>query len=284
MELVRRTHAGKRYSAWKWALQLLFLGYALSLIYPFVWMGINSLKNNREFYKSVWALPTTWEWSNYANAWQEAHIGQYFLNSVWMTAVGTFTTVMSAALPAYVMAKYKFRGSTFIYNLSIFSMLIPAIGTLGPWYMLMRNLGLFNEWGVMLGYTAGIGFNMIVLMSFFKGISWEYAEAAFIDGAGHFRVFFSVMLPLARPGLVAIATVSMIAIWNDYLNPYILIQDPKRYTIGVGLFYLVEKQKYASDFTTLFAAMWIALLPVLIVYAFMQEKLINGFTVGGIKG
>jgi ABC-type glycerol-3-phosphate transport system permease component len=284
MELVQRKHAGKRFSIRTWVLQLFFFGYALTLIYPFIWMLINSLKTNPGFYKSVWALPSSWEWSNYVNAWQEAHIGQFFFNSIWMTVIGTITTILSAAMPAYIMAKYKFKGSATLYNLAIVSLLIPPIGTLAPWYLLMRDLGLFNQWGVMLGYTVGIGFNMIILQSFFRGISWEYAEAAFMDGAGHFRVFFSIMLPLAKPGLIAIGTVTMIAIWNDYLYPFILLQDPKSYTIGVGLAYLVEKQKYASDFTTLFAAMWIALLPVLIVYAFMQEKLINGFTVGGIKG
>lgn len=265
-------------------IQILFMLYALSLIYPFIWMFINSLKSNTEFFQNIWSLPKEWLWENYMKAWSSAHIGQYFFNSVWMTAIGTCTSVMFAAMPAYVLAKYKFKGSNVIYGLAIVGFLIPTIGTFGPWYLLMQNLGLFNPLGVMLGYTGGIGFNMIILYSFFKGISWEYAEAAFMDGAGHFRVFVSIMLPLARGGIVAVSTFAVIGIWNDYFQPFILLQNESQYTIAVGLANLVEIQKYSANYTVLFAAMWIAVLPVLVAYLLLQEKLISGFTMGGIKG
>ncbi|MCQ6557613.1 carbohydrate ABC transporter permease [Paenibacillus mendelii] len=265
-------------------LEIILLFYAITLIYPFVWMLINSLKSNKEFFQDIWSLPEQWAWKNYADAWESARIGRFFFNSIWMTAVGTFTSVMSAAMPAYVLAKYKFKGSNAVYGLAIVGFLIPSIGTFGPWYMLMQQLSLFNPAGVLIGYTGGIGFYMLVLYSFFKGISWEYAEAAFMDGAGHFRVFFSIMLPLVRGGLVAVATFALIGIWNDYFQPLILLQSEHQYTIAVGLSYLVEAQKYSADYTVLFAAMWIAVLPILLVYMVMQEKLINGFTMGGIKG
>lgn len=265
-------------------LQILFMGYALTLIYPFIWMFINSLKSNAEFFQDIWSLPENWLWSNYVEAWSAAHIGKYFFNSVWMTAIGTFTSVMFAAMPAYVLAKYKFKGSNIIYGLAIIGFLIPTIGTFGPWYLLMQNLSLFNPLGVMLGYAGGIGFNMIILYSFFKGISWEYAEAAFMDGAGHFRVFAQIMMPLARGGVVAVSTFAVIGIWNDYFQPFILLQNSGQYTIAVGLANLVEIQKYSADYTVLFAAMWIAVLPVLVMYLVLQEKLISGFTMGGIKG
>ncbi|MFD0713862.1 carbohydrate ABC transporter permease [Paenibacillus sp. GCM10027626] len=265
-------------------LELLLLLYAISLIYPFIWMLVNSLKTNENFFQNIWSLPRKWAWENYVAAWNSARIGTYFFNSVWMTAVGTFTTVMAAAMPAYVLAKYKFKGSNIVYGLAIIGFLIPAIGTFGPWYILMQQLGLFNPAGVLIGYSGGIGFYMLILYSFFKGISWEYAEAAFMDGAGHFRVFFSIMLPLVRGGIVAVATFALIGIWNDYFQPLILLQSEHQYTIAVGLSYLVEAQKYSADYTVLFAAMWIALIPILLVYMVMQEKLMTGFTMGGIKG
>ncbi len=265
-------------------LQLFFMAFAISLIYPFVWMFINSLKSNQQFFQDIWSLPTEWHWNNYLSAWSSANIGKYFFNSVWMTAVGTFTSVMCASMPAYIAAKYKFRGSSLIYALAIIGFLIPTIGTFGPWYLLMQDLGLFNPLGVMLGYTSGIGFNMIILYSFFKGISWEYAEAAFMDGAGHFRVFISIMLPLARGGVVTVCIFAVIGIWNDYFQPFILLQDSSQYTIAVGLANLVEVQKYSANYTVLFAAMWIAVLPILVAYLFLQEKLISGFAMGGIKG
>jgi raffinose/stachyose/melibiose transport system permease protein/N-acetylglucosamine transport system permease protein len=265
-------------------LELLLLAYAISLIYPFIWMLINSLKSNKEFFQDIWSLPRQWQWKNYTDAWESARIGRFFFNSVWITAIGTFTSVMFAAMPAYVLAKYKFKGSGIVYSLAIVGFLIPSVGTFGPWYLLMQKLGLFNQLGVLIGYTGGIGFYMLVLYSFFKGISWEYAEAAFMDGAGHFRVFLSIMLPLARGGLIAVGTFAFIGIWNDYFQPLILLQNENSYTIAVGLSYLVEEQKYSSNYTVLFAAMWIAVIPVLLVYAVMQEKLISGVTMGGIKG
>ncbi|MFD0960763.1 carbohydrate ABC transporter permease [Paenibacillus chungangensis] len=265
-------------------IQLLFMAYAASLIYPFIWMLINSLKSNQEFFMDIWSLPKEWRWDNYASAWSSANIGKYFFNSVWMTAIGTFTSVMCAAMPAYVVAKYKFKGSNIVYALAIVGFLIPTVGTFGPWYLLMQQLGLFNPLGVMLGYAGGIGFNMIILYSFFKGISWEYAEAAFMDGAGHFRVFLLIMLPLARGGIVAVCIFAVIGIWNDYFQPFILLQDTSQYTIAVGLANLVEVQKYSANYTVLFAAMWIAVLPILIAYLFLQEKLISGFAMGGLKG
>jgi len=278
----------KHRSVGKWALrgvlQLLFMAYAISLIYPFVWMLINSLKSNQEFFQNIWSLPKVWHWKNYYAAWTSANIGKYFFNSLWMTLIGTFTSVMCAAMPAYVVAKYKFRGSNLIYGLAVIGFLIPTVGTFGPWYLLMQNLGLFNPLGVMLGYAGGIGFNMMILYSFFKGISWEYAEAAFMDGAGHFRVFVSVMLPLARGGIVAVCIFAVIGIWNDYFQPFILLQDSSQYTIAVGLANLVEIQKYSANYTVLFAAMWIAVLPILLAYLLLQEKLISGFAMGGIKG
>ncbi|GBF77519.1 hypothetical protein PA598K_06073 [Paenibacillus sp. 598K] len=248
-------------------------------------MILNSFKSGPEFYQDIWSLPETWRWSNYDKAWGESGLASYFLNSLIVTGLGAPLAVLSAATSAYAVAKYQFKGSMLIYFFAISTFLIPSVGSLAALYQLMIQLQLFDSLaGLILLYAAGLSFNFIILYGFFKGISWEYAEAAFMDGANDWHVFFRIMLPLAKPGLAAVGLVTFINIWNDYFIPYMFLQNPKLYTVSVGLQNLVLRQQYAADWTTLFAALVLATIPVLVVYMMLQDKLISGFTTGGLKG
>ncbi|MFD0715722.1 carbohydrate ABC transporter permease [Paenibacillus sp. GCM10027626] len=265
--------------------QIAFMVYALSIIYPFIWMFINSFKSGPEFYQNIWSLPQQWGWSNYSKAWNDTGLGTYFLNSVFITGVGTILAVLSAATSSYVVAKYKFPGGNLIFFFAVSTFLIPSVGTLAALYKLMINLSLFNSHiGLLVLYSAGLGMNFIILYGFFKGVSWEYAEAAHIDGANDWQIFFKIMLPMAKPGIAAVGLVTMINIWNDYFLPYIFLQDRKLFTVSVGLYDLVLKQQYAADWTTLFAALTMATIPILVVYFLLQDRLISGLTTGGLKG
>ncbi|MCQ6562018.1 carbohydrate ABC transporter permease [Paenibacillus mendelii] len=276
---------GYLYKITKAFIQLAFLIYAISIIYPFVWMFINSLKTGPEFYQNIWSLPQEWRWSNYGKAWSESGLGTYFINSLYLTGAGTALAVLFAAAPAYAVAKFKFFGSAVIFFLAVSTFFIPSVGSLAALYKLMIDLHLFNSHlGLLVLYSGGLGMNFIILYGFFKGISWEYAEAAYMDGANDWQVFFRIMLPLAKPGLTAVGLVTMIGIWNDYFMPYLFLQDSKLFTISVGLYDMVLKQQYAADWTTLFAALTLSTIPILIVYLWLQDRLISGFTTGGLKG
>jgi raffinose/stachyose/melibiose transport system permease protein/N-acetylglucosamine transport system permease protein len=266
-------------------IQIVFILLTISLVFPFLWLVLNSFKTKVEFYKDIWAFPEVPQIQNYIKAWTEVGLSKYFLNSVVVTLLGTGASVLSAAMPAYVVAKFKFRGRNFVYNLAILGMVIPGICSFGSLYKLMIQTNLINSHlGLIIYYSGGLGMGFVILYGFFKSISWSYAEAAYIDGASDWYVFTKIMLPLARPGLAALALVNGINIWNDYFAPSMFLHNEELYTVSVGLQKMVVKQSYSADWTTLFAALIMAAIPILIIYVIFHEKIIDGFSTGGLKG
>ncbi|WP_432663409.1 carbohydrate ABC transporter permease [Wukongibacter baidiensis] len=264
--------------------EIFLIGYAISLIFPYIWLLNNSFKTVADFYKNIWNLPITWEFSNYVDALKETKMISYFMNSIIITIVATTIQIMLSSMTAYVLAKYKFRGHSIIFAMTVSKLLIPAVGTLAPMYIFMSKMHLFNTFGLILLYATGLGTNMLIFYAFFKGIPWSYAEAAFIDGAGDWTVFWKIMLPMARNAIAAVGIISAITIWNDYFMPSILLTNPKRQTVAVGLYQLQVQQQFSATWTTLFAAVIIATLPMIILYIVFQEKVRKGFRMGGLKG
>lgn len=263
----------------------LFFLYMLTLIFPFVWMLLNSLKTNMDFFKDIWSLPEKPLLSNYVNVWDQMNLLVYFGNSIKLTLLGTLASILTASMASYVIAKYKFKLSKLLYTMAIVVMLIPSIGTIAALYKFMISTHLFNtHLGLVLLYSGGFGFNFILLYGFFKSVSWSYAEAGFVDGASDAQVFMRIMLPQARPGIIAVAIIQGINVWNDYFNPYMFLQDKSKMTLAVGIYNLVQEQSYAADWPKLFAAMIIATVPVLIVYAIFSNTIIENTVAGGLKG
>lgn len=162
----------------------LFFLYMLTLIFPFVWMLLNSLKTNMDFFKDIWSLPEKPLLSNYVNVWDQMNLLVYFGNSIKLTLLGTLASILTASMASYVIAKYKFKLSKLLYTMAIVVMLIPSIGTIAALYKFMISTHLFNtHLGLVLLYSGGFGFNFILLYGFFKSVSWSYAEAGFVDGA-----------------------------------------------------------------------------------------------------
>ena len=263
----------------------LFFLYMLTLIFPFVWMLLNSLKTNMDFFKDIWSLPEKPLLSNYVNVWDQMNLLVYFGNSIKLTLLGTLASILTASMASYVIAKYKFKLSKLLYTMAIVVMLIPSIGTIAALYKFMISTHLFNtHLGLVLLYSGGFGFNFILLYGFFKSVSWSYAEAGFVDGASDAQVFLRIMLPQARPGIIAVAIIQGINVWNDYFNPYMFLQDKSKMSLAVGIYNLVQEQSYAADWPKLFAAMIIATVPVLIVYAIFSNTIIENTVAGGLKG
>lgn len=264
-------------------IEILLFAYTISLIFPYIWVLINSFKTVPEFYSSTWNLPKSFDLKNYIRALNETNMLSYFKVSIIVTIVGTSLQVVFSAITAYVLAKYKFKANSFIYGMAIVGFLIPTSGTLAPLYVFLKDTGLFNIYGLIVMYATGMGTNMIIFYSFFKRISWSYAEAAFIDGAGDFRVFLSIMFPMAREATIAVSIISAINIWNDYFLPSILLNNPALQTVAVGLRSLQVQQQYNATWTVLFAAVIIATLPTILIYILFQDKITKGFLVGGLK-
>lgn len=271
---------------------IIFALYSLSLLFPFVWMVINSLRDVNEWqqtvsFKDYWSLPTVWNFSNYTEILKTEIEGNSILSmvilSVILTVLGTIINVFFSACAAYVMAKYEFPGKRIIFALAIFAMVVPIVGTLPAQVKFMETLGLDDSIvGVLFLYSGAFGFNFILLLSSFESISWTYAEAAQMDGAGHFGIFFKVMIPMCKGPIIACCILQAITLWNDYSTPFLFMNSTP--TLAVGLQIIQEEFTSGGEYPLVFAAMIISILPVLILYACFQKKIIENTVAGGLKG
>lgn len=268
---------------------ILFVIYALSILYPFFWAIMSSLKEQMEYQLDNFALPKAAleGLSNYVRAWKQLSAGgksmaTMFLNSVWFTFGSSFLAIATSVCTAYVGAKYKFPGSKALGVISICVMLIPVYGNLSATYVQYSDLNLYDSPLMLISYASGFGFNYVILYSFFKSIPWDYAEAAFIDGASNFKTFISVMLPMAISPITALFVTTCVGQWNDYMTPILFL--PSHYTIPAGLYiYQIESERML-DYPLLFAGVLISMVPILILFIVMQDKLMELSIGGGIKG
>lgn len=276
-----------REKVWMWIVFAIFVIYSLTLIFPFVWCFYNSFKTNTEFFQDVWSMPEKWLVQNWLDSFKLSVGGVNILgmygNSIFMTVACTGISIMMSAMTAYIIAKYRFRGSGFFYSAAFVLMMIPSMGSMSAMYKMYNDLGLYDTYfGIIIGSFGGFGTGFVLLYGFFKNLDWSYAEAAFVDGAGHYRVFFKIMFPMALPGIVSVAILSAIGVWNDYFTIY--MYAPSKTTIAVGLQGLVDQMKFRANYPLLFAVMLISLIPVLTVFAVFQKTIMDNTTVGGLKG
>lgn len=299
---------GKAESVAMWIVFAVFVIYSVSLVFPFVWMFLNSFKPSTEFFGgNIWGFPKTWRFANYseifigkpietASGFVETKlrgklfgatfsysIFHMFIVSVALTALCTVSNIFFAATSAYVVAKYKFFGRQALYSLAIFLMVVPIAGTLPEQCHLMRTIGLADSFfGVFLLSSAGFGMNFFLMYGFFKNISWTYAEAARVDGAGHAKVFFKIMLPFAMPAIISLAVIHAIGVWNDYTTPSIYMKSMP--TLAYGLFVIRDTLQHRGLYTQTFAAMMIALVPILAVFIAFSNTIMENTVAGGLKG
>ena len=271
---------------------IIFLLYALSLLFPFAWLLINSLRSVKEWGSTVecfdfLSIPTPIQLSNYLDILQTELQGESILSmlgwSVVLTVLGTVINVFFSACAAYVIAKYDFPGKKLIYALAIFAMVVPIVGTLPAQVKFMEFLGLDDSLiGVLFLYSGAVGFNFILLNASFESVSWSYAEAAQMDGAGHFGIFFKVMIPMCRGPIISCCVLQAITLWNDYSTPFLFMNSHK--TLAVGLQAIQAELQITGQYPLVFAAMIISIIPVLILFACFQKKIMENTVAGGLKG
>lgn len=267
---------------------ILLLIEALFLLYPIYFALISSLKlNGRDFLNNMAGFPAVLNFANFVKAFNELEIAnnsffQMLLNSLWFSVGGTAISIFCSCITAYVVCRYKFVGKNFLYSLAIFIMIIPIVGALPAQYRLYNSLGLVNSPLILLTFTGGFGFNFVIIYAFFKSLPWSYAEAAFMDGAGHFRVFFTVMLPQAIGALVAISVMCFVGMYNDYMTPLLYLN--KLPTLAFGLYAYERKITYTANHPVYFAGVIISMLPALILFAAFQNTVMESIQTGGLKG
>lgn len=260
--------------------------FALSTILAFLWVIMISLKSTTEFLTtSPWALPEKPLFGNYVKAWEKAHLGRYFKNSLFVSLVGASVSVLLSALSAYVLARVKFRLNTFLQNYFIMGYMIPLFLTFIPLYFMMSKVGLSSGLTplILLYIASGVPFNLIVLRGYFESLPTELEEAATIDGASPFRIFFVIMLPLSWPALVSAFLINFMSLWNEFFLALLFLRK-KNATMSLGLFYMAQRAEYTAQWTDLFAGMIISTIPILIIFALLQDHITYGMTEGALKG
>ena len=260
---------------------VIFATYAVSLVFPFVFTILNSFKKNWEFIDNVWSFPSSLLFENYIYVFENYNMIGMFANSLWLTVAGTAIGLLSCCVTSYVLARYKFVGSHMLIAIAMALMIIPSLGTLSATYKLMRTFGFIDSPGVLLLYASPFGTNFLLMYSYFKSVSWSYAESAMLDGAGHFSVFFRIMLPQARGGLLAVGFLTAIGVWNDFFTPFMYMPTIK--TVATGLQDLSVNATNTGAYTQMFAAMFISIIPLLIIFIFGHNKIMENTIAGGLK-
>ncbi|PCJ61193.1 MAG: sugar ABC transporter permease [Candidatus Hydrogenedentota bacterium] len=289
-----------------------------AVVLPLLWIGVNSLRSSREFAENPFGVP----WlitgspyadeaglatpeeaaiSNYKKAWTDSHFSQFFLNSVIVVSASLVGIIGFGAMAAYVLAKFRFPGNKMLYLFFISGMMIPAqliliplffqFSTLSQWGNTVLNpVGLdFTLHNSLTGLTIlyialSLPFTILILTGFFKSLPSALRESAIIDGAGEVTVFWRIMLPLARPGLVTAAIFNFLGLWNEYLFALVFVNPVEKNTLPLGLASISIQSQYKTDYGLLFAGLVIVLVPTLIVYMLLQRQLTRGISMGALKG
>lgn len=256
------------------------------VIFPMIWLVYTSFKTDREIFFSPWALPAVLQWDNFRRGWFDARIGEFFVNSFIVVLPSLAFILFLSAMAAYVLARFSFPGNRVIFYTFLSGMLFPTFLALIPLFFLVRSMGMSSTYhGLILVYIAySLPFSVFFLTGFFKTLPSELHEAGIIDGANQYQVFFLIMLPLAQPGLLSIGIFNFLGMWNQYLLPLVLMTDATRYLLTQGLAYMLHQQYYRNDWSALFAAVTMIMVPTLIVYIIFQNQIQKGITVGALKG
>ncbi len=259
------------------------IAFGLLCIFPFIWMISTSFKNEVDVMEfPIRIIPKVVNTGNYAKVWFESNFPNYYLNSIKVTALTLIGDVCITTCAAYAFARLKFRGKEIIFASYLATMMVPVQVMLLPKYIYFNWMGINNtHWALILPGIFNC-FNTFLMRGFFESIPFEITEAAKIDGAGQFRTFIQVVLPLAKSGLTTLILFSFSWCWNDYINPLIFINSDRLFTLTIGLQRFQESS--TTHYALIMAGATVSLLPLIVLFLFAQRYFIESFANVGIKG
>ncbi|MDD5766596.1 MAG: carbohydrate ABC transporter permease [Candidatus Marinimicrobia bacterium] len=264
---------------------LLLICAAVVLILPFIWIISTSLKGN----ESIFAFPPQWipkdfHWDNYAKVFTKMPFFVYLKNSVFISVMTILGTLISSSLVAYAFACLKWPGRDWLFIFVLGTMMLPAQVTMIPVFVLYKQFGWLNTFKPLIvpAFFGGGAFNIFLLRQFFLTIPKELFEAARLDGCSEFRIYWKIVLPLAKPALATVAILTFMMTWNDFLGPLIYLSDKLKGTLALGLAMFVGQ--YQTEWGVLMAASVLVMLPVIVLFFLFQKYFIRGFMMSGIKG
>ncbi len=259
---------------------IILWGYAFIAVAPLLVMVTNSVRTNQQLATEPLGLPSAPDFTSYQRAWIEASFGTYFWNSLVVTVTAVALSTVVSLLAAYGLARSNSRVMQAIESVFVSGLMMPVFLMIVPVFYLLDSFGLVStRSGLILVYAAvSIPFEVFVLSTFIRQLPLELEEAARIDGASSLRVFWTVIVPLVRPAIATVVIFRFVPIWNDFFYPLILIRDPDNYTLPVGLTSFFGE--YQTDWSTLFAGLVIATLPLIVLFLVATKQIIAGLTAG----
>jgi len=266
-------------------LYLILAVIAFFQIYPLIWLVIFSLKTNAEvFNASPFALPADPKWENYATVWTQGNISLYFFNSVWITLVAVALTIILASLVTFAITRMIWKLSKLVLGLFMVGLMIPVHSTLIPLFDFFLNINLIdNPLAIVLTYTAfNLPITIMILLGFYQTLPREVEEAAVIDGSSIHRIFFQITLPMTMPVISTTAIINMIYNWNEFVFINTFISSDKYKTLTVGIQNFIGQ--YSTDWGAIGATLVISILPILITFLFLSNKIVEGIAAGAVKG
>ncbi|MEU9642468.1 carbohydrate ABC transporter permease [Streptomyces sp. NPDC048188] len=255
-------------------------------IYPMVWMFLTSLKSNDDYLNnSTWSLPTTWEWGNYTEAWTTGHIGLYVQNSLLAVVPALALMLLLGTAAGFALQVMVWKGRSLTLLVFLAGMMVPPQMILLPLFTVYFQTGLSGTlWPLILTYTGtGLPLTVFMMATYYRGVPRELFEAATIDGAGILRAFWTISVPLVRNALLTVGLVQFFFIWNDLLIALTFTNDQDLRTIQVGLLNFTGDFG-ATQYGPLFAAICINVFGTLLIYLFLNQKVMKGLTSGALKG
>ena len=294
--MVKSSLKGDR--VYKVFIYVVLIAIAITIIVPVAWVFMASIKENSEFYQNPWALPAGFYWQNFVDAWQKASMGSYMLNSVIVTALALVILIVVALPAAYCLSRFKFKSRNFLNVCFMAGLFINVNYIVVPIFLMLRDgdtwlRSVFGE-GFLLNtifvmavvYAAtALPFTIYLLSGYFATLPHDFEEAAYIDGAGYSTTMVRIIFPMAQPSIVTIILFNFLSFWNEYIISLTLLSSangPR--TLPVGLLNLMQAQQSAAEYGIMYAGLVMVMLPTLILYICVQKKLIEGMTVGGLKG
>ncbi|MBI9102290.1 MAG: carbohydrate ABC transporter permease [Spirochaetales bacterium] len=265
----------------KWLYILLFL---IMTLIPLIWLVISSFKTNFEFETQPFAFPAVWQWQNYRNAIQMAGLPRLFLNSTLVAIFTTGLNVIVASMGAFAIAREDFRFKNGILSIILSGVLIPIIALMVPYFKIVSLLNIYDSLpGLILTYSAiNIPISVFLIHGFMSSLPKELEEAAVIDGCSFAERFTKIVFPLTKPGLVTAGTFVFIYCWNEFTYAMLLTSSEASRTLQLGIRFF--RSQFVTNYTSMLAAIVITMLPTILVYIFLHDRIISGLTSGAVKG
>ncbi|MCE7481335.1 MULTISPECIES: carbohydrate ABC transporter permease [Microbacterium] len=265
---------------------VMLTGVSLLMIYPLIWLVVSSLKPNDQIFRDLSVFTTDLTLENYSNGWNDlqAPFGVFLINSSIIALGAIVGNLVSCSMAAYAFARLKFRGRTLAFTLMLGSIMLPFQVLLVPQFLIFKELGWLNTFLPLVApkFLATEAFFVFLMVQFIRGLPKELFEAARMDGAGHFRSYFQITLPMIVPSLATTAIFTFIWTWGDFFGPLIYVRLPELFPASLALKGFLDAQS-SSDYGSMFAMSVVSLLPLFLVFLFGQRFLIKGAATSGIK-